>query len=87
MVRTRVGYAGGTKDNPTYHNLGSHSETIQIDYDPVQISYEELLRVFWDSHLPIFPPFSQQYKSAIFYHDENQQRLAEESKVRVEAEG
>ena len=50
VIRTRVGYAGGISNNPTYHNLGSHSETIQIDYDPTQISYNELLDVFWDSH-------------------------------------
>ena len=47
MVRTRVGYAGGTKKTPTNHSLGDHSKTIQIDYDPTRISYEELLAVFW----------------------------------------
>ena len=46
MIRTRVGYAGGSLENPTYHNLGDHSEAIQIDYDPAQISYAELLDIF-----------------------------------------
>ncbi len=79
MVRTRVGYAGGTKANPTYHDLGDHSETIQIDYDPDQISYAELLDLFWDGHSPTSRPWSRQYASIIFYHDEEQKRLAEAS--------
>ena len=86
MIRTRVGYAGGSKDNPTYYSLGDHTETVQIDYDPTVISYEELLAVFWDSHNPVRPPLSVQYKSIIFYHDEEQKRLALESKAHREAE-
>ena len=86
MIRTRVGYAGGSKDNPTYYNLGDHTETVQIDYDPTIISYEELLDVFWDSHNPARPSLSVQYKSIIFYHDGEQKRLALESKARREAE-
>ena len=82
MIRTRVGYAGGAPKDPTYHNLGDHSETIQIDYDPAQISYEDLLQVFWDSHYPAARPWSQQYASIIFYHDEEQKRLATESWAR-----
>jgi peptide-methionine (S)-S-oxide reductase len=74
-----VGYAGGALKNPTYHNLGNHSETIQIDYDPEQISYEELLQVFWDSHYAASRPWSRQYASIIFYQDEIQKRLATES--------
>lgn len=84
-MRTRVGYAGGTKPNPTYYDLGDHSETIEIEYDPTQISYSELLAAFWEGHSPIVPPFSRQYASIIFYHDEMQRRLAEESKTREEA--
>jgi peptide-methionine (S)-S-oxide reductase len=76
VVRTRVGYAGGTTENPTYHNLGDHTETIQIEYDPSQISYKELLDVFWDSHNPASPAWSRQYMSIVFYHDEEQRRLA-----------
>jgi len=82
VVRTRVGYAGGTTDNPTYHRIGDHSETIQIDYDPAVISYADLLDVFWNAHNPGSPSFSRQYRSAIIYHDERQRRLAEETKKR-----
>jgi len=85
VVRTRVGYAGGDKENPTYRSLGSHSETIQIDYDPSKISYDDLLAVFWDSHSPTFRPISQQYASIIFYQNEEQKALAEESKTELEA--
>ena len=85
MIRTRVGYAGGTKENPTYYSLGDHSETIQIDYDPTKISYRQLLDVFWNSHQPIYESWSRQYLSIIFYHDEEQQRLAMETKESEEA--
>lgn len=85
MIRTRVGYAGGTKENPTYRSLGNHAETIQIDFDPTLVSYEELLDVFWDSHSPTSRPWSQQYASIIFYHDEEQQRLAQETRDREAA--
>ncbi len=84
MIRTRVGYAGGTTKNPTYYNLGDHTETIQIDYDPAQISYAELLDVFWDSHSPTSRPWSRQYMSIVFYHDEEQKSLATETRDRQE---
>ena len=84
MVRTRVGYTGGTKKNPTYHDLDGHSEAVQMDYDPAVISYEKLLAVFWDSHDPISPAWSTQYKAAVFIHTDEQKRLAEESKRREE---
>jgi len=74
-----VGYAGGSKANPTYHDLGDHSETIQVDYDPALVSYQELLDVFWSSHSPTARSWSRQYASIIFYHDPEQQRLAEAS--------
>ena len=86
MVRTQVGYAGGTTKDPTYHNLGEHSETIQIVYDPTQVSYEELLDVFWSSHNPAVQPWSRQYMSVVFYHSEAQRRLAEETKEHEAAE-
>jgi peptide-methionine (S)-S-oxide reductase len=85
VVRTRVGYAGGDSNNPTYYNLGNHSETIQIEYDPAIVTYKDLLDVFWDSHLPTHPAYSQQYASIIFYHSEEQMKLAEESKAQAEA--
>ena len=84
VVRTRVGYAGGTVENPTYHNLGLHSETIQIDYDPQKISYAELLRVFWDGHQPTGRSYARQYMSIIFYHNEEQRKMAVESKKKYE---
>jgi len=80
VIRTRVGYAGGTKSNPKYRDLGDHSETIQIDYDPAVISYEKLLDVFWDSHDSSSPSWSKQYMSVIFYHSDEQKKLAGESK-------
>jgi len=84
VVRTRVGYAGGDKDNPTYYSLGNHTETVEMDYDPSVVSYSHLLELFWQMHSPTRAPFSQQYKSVVFYHDDEQRRLAEEVKARVE---
>ena len=80
-----MGYAGGSKADPAYHDLGDHSETIQIDYDPTQISYQELLDVFWSSHSPTSRPLSRQYASIIFYHNLEQKRLAEASRAREAA--
>jgi methionine-S-sulfoxide reductase len=85
VIRTRVGYAGGTKKNPTYYSLGDHTETIQIDYDPAVISYRELLDIFWDSHAPIRPAWSRQYMSIIFFHSDEQKRVALESRDHEEA--
>lgn len=80
-----MGYAGGTKGNPTYYNLGDHSETVQMEYDPQKVSYTELLDIFWKSHSSTAEAFYQQYASIIFYHNEEQRRLAEESKAREES--
>jgi methionine-S-sulfoxide reductase len=85
VVRTRVGYAGGKKRNPTYYDLDDHSETLEIDYDPTRASYGKLLEVFWGSHDPQTRPWSRQYASIVFYHNDEQRRLAVESKNRVEA--
>ena len=76
MVRTRVGYAGGLMDAPTYRNIGDHTETVQVDYDPRQISYAQLLDIFWKSHQPTRSSWSEQYKNAIFYHNEDQEKIA-----------
>ncbi len=86
MIRTRVGYAGGSKQHPTYRSIGDHSETIQIDYDPAKISYEELLRVFWAGHDPSYGSWSRQYASLIFAHSEEQRRSAEASRSQIERE-
>ncbi len=84
-MRTRVGYAGGTKPNPKYHDLGDHSETLQIEFDPELISYEELLSLFWKAHDPTWPAQSRQYRAVLFYHGEEQKRLALESREREQA--
>lgn len=86
VVRTRVGYAGGTKDNPTYKDIEDHTETILIEFDSEQISYLELLELFWDNH---FYSYSKkrgknQYASRIFHTGEEQQRQAEESQLKKE---
>jgi peptide-methionine (S)-S-oxide reductase len=81
-----VGYAGGPEPHPTYRDLGSHSETIQVDYDPTQISYEELLDIFWNNHSPTSRSYSRQYAAIIFTHDDEQERLGQETKAREEAE-
>ncbi|PSN48525.1 Peptide methionine sulfoxide reductase [Blattella germanica] len=78
VIRTRVGYSGGTKPNPTYKDLGDHTETIEIEYDPNEVSYEELLDVFWNNHDPTAKT-TLQYTSIIFYHDEEQKALAEKT--------
>ncbi len=83
MVRTRVGYAGGTTKNPTYHRLGDHTETLQVEYDPDAISYAQLLDVFWTSHDPGQGAWSRQYMAAVFYHDEEQKKAIEESLDRI----
>jgi peptide-methionine (S)-S-oxide reductase len=80
-----VGYAGGTTKSPTYHNLGDHTETIQVDFDPAVVSYAELLDVFWSNHNPATPHFSRQYMSIVFYHNEEQRRLAVETREREAA--
>jgi peptide-methionine (S)-S-oxide reductase len=85
VLRTRVGYTGGTRATPTYRSLGDHTESIQIDYDPDRITYARLLDVFWQSHSPTHPRSSRQYMSAIFHHDEEQRRLALESLERQQA--
>ncbi len=80
MIRTRVGYGGGIKLNPTYYSLGDHSETLQIDYDPSVTTYDKLLQVYWETHDPVRPSPSRQYSSFIFFHNEEQKRLALASK-------
>ena len=81
IVRTRVGYSGGQKENPTYRSIGDHSETLQIDFDPALISYKNLLDIFWREHDPTYRAGSRQYQSAIYYHNETQKELAMETKA------
>ena len=86
MVRTRVGYAGGTSADPTYRQIGDHTETIQIDYDPSIISYEQLLEVFWEAHNPHVRSWSKQYQSMILFHSEAQRQAAEAGAASVAEE-
>jgi len=85
VVRTRAGYSGGSTQSPTYHSIGDHSEAVQVDYDPSVISYADLLDIFWKSHDPGERSWSRQYRTAIFYHDGEQKRLALESRDREAA--
>ncbi len=66
VVRTCVGYAGGTTAAPTYDRLGDHIETLRVEYDPDQVAYTDLLLCFWARHDPIRPPFTRQYQPALF---------------------
>jgi peptide methionine sulfoxide reductase msrA/msrB len=96
VVKVMSGYTGGNKENPTYEQVSSettgHVEAVQVYYDPSKITYEELLGFFW-KHVDPTDPGGQfvdrgsQYRSAIFYHDEEQKRLAEKSKVALEKSG
>jgi len=85
VIRTRVGYAGGSKKNPTYYSLGDHTETIDVDYDPNVTNYEEMLHMFWNNHNPTVK-CKRQYMSAIFYHDEEQKSLAEKTMKEMKPE-
>lgn len=71
--------------NPTYHSLGDHSESIEIDYDPTVIAYQDLLKMFWEGHDPRARSWSKQYRAAIFYHNDEQKRLAEETRDKIGA--
>ena len=86
---TKVGYTGGHTRNPTYKQVCTdktgHAEAVQVTYDPQEITYEKLLDVFWNTHNPTLlnrqgPDVGSQYRSAIFYHDEDQRKVAEELK-------
>jgi peptide-methionine (S)-S-oxide reductase len=85
VVRTRVGYTGGRTPNPTYRNLGDHTESFQVDYDPKEITYEQLLEMFWASNNHCAQAWSRQYISAVFYGNDEQQRLALKTKAQAAA--
>ncbi len=85
VLRTRVGYAGGTTADPTYRKLGDHTECVEMDYDPNQVSYEQLLDLFWQAHNPFNPPYSRQYMSLVLCHTPEQERLAKARKAALEA--
>lgn len=85
MVRTRVGYTGGKLKDPTYHHLGDHTESVQLDFDPVRVSYAQLLDVFWRSHNPFGHAWSRQYMAAVFCHGQDQLNQALSSRERQAA--
>lgn len=96
VVSVTSGYTGGHKKNPTYDEVSAggtgHAEAVEILYDPAKISYAQLLEVFWHNIDPTvkdrqFCDVGRQYRSAIFYHDEEQKRLAEQSKQKLLASG
>lgn len=76
VLRTRVGYAGGEKEDPTYQDLGDHTETVLVEYDPEQVEYVDLLDVFWENH-DHSAIRKLQYASKIFYLNDEQEELAE----------
>jgi peptide-methionine (S)-S-oxide reductase len=91
-----VGYAGGSKENPSYEDVCTdetgHAEVVQVEFDPVQVSYRELLDVFWANHDPTTlnrqgPDVGTQYRSVIFYHSPEQKTEAEQSKTALEKSG
>lgn len=96
VVDSQVGYLGGTLENPTYKDVCSgstgHAEVVQVSYDPAQVSYEQLLDLFWKMHDPTTlnrqgPDVGTQYRSAIFFHTPDQRMAAERSKQEIQASG
>jgi peptide-methionine (S)-S-oxide reductase len=96
VLETIVGYTGGSTENPTYEQVSAggsgHTESIQVIYDPAIVSYERLLGIFWKNIDPLdsdgqFCDKGSQYRSAIFYHNEEQKKLAEVSKKQIEKGG
>ena len=96
VTSTAVGYAGGATANPTYEDVCTdrtgHAEVVHVEYDPAQVSYDQLLDVFWSSHDPTTlnrqgPDVGTQYRSAIFYHTPGQKAAAEASRERQQKGG
>lgn len=94
VIQAVSGYTGGHQKNPTYEQVSAggtgHAEAVEVTYDPAKISYEKLLDLFWRNVDPLtsnaqFCDVGSQYRSAIFYHDAEQKRLAEASKAAIEA--
>lgn len=95
VTDTAVGYMGGTVANPTYEQVCTdrtgHAEVVQVEYDPDELSYEQLLDTFWEVHDPTQrnrqgPDVGTQYRSAVFFHTPEQQEQALASKARIQAQ-
>lgn len=93
VAKVKSGYAGGAVDKPTYEQVSAgdtgHAEVVQITFDPKQISYQQLLEIFWAIHDPTThnrqgSDVGPQYRSAIFYHNDAQKQLAEQSKATIQ---
>jgi peptide-methionine (S)-S-oxide reductase len=91
-----VGYAGGTRENPTYEDVCSdetgHAEVVEVQFDPAEVSYERLLDVFWRNHDPTTrnrqgPDVGSQYRSVVFYHSPEKTAAAEARKAELEKSG
>lgn len=96
VTDTAVGYSGGSKEKPTYKEVCTdrtgHAEVVEVTYDPARISYEDLLKVFWENHDPTTmnrqgPDVGTQYRSVVFYHSPEQKALAEKSKENLQESG
>jgi peptide-methionine (S)-S-oxide reductase len=96
VVSVTSGYTGGGKAHPTYEQVSAgvtgHAEAVQVVYDPAKVTYQKLVDVFWRNIDPLTPDaqfcdHGTQYRSAIFYHDDEQKRLAEASKEQLEKSG
>ncbi len=96
VIHTAVGYMGGTKENPTYKDVCSdesgHAEVVEVTYDSKKITYQALLNAFWQNHNPTTlnqqgPDFGSQYRSIIFFYDDEQKADAENSRAKLNASG
>jgi peptide-methionine (S)-S-oxide reductase len=96
VISTSVGYTGGTTENPTYEDICTdktgHAEVVDIDFEPNEVSYSDLLKVFFENHNPTTlnqqgPDVGTQYRSAIFYHDDEQKNQAEQMKKKLDQSG
>uniref|UniRef100_A0A336MPZ9 peptide-methionine (S)-S-oxide reductase n=1 Tax=Culicoides sonorensis TaxID=179676 RepID=A0A336MPZ9_CULSO len=84
VLRTRVGYSGGKSKQPTYRNIGDHTECIEIDFDPTKVSYTQLLNLFWNNHeYGLTTRIKTQYQSLILYHNEKQKEMAEQTQLKI----
>jgi peptide-methionine (S)-S-oxide reductase len=96
VISTSVGYSGGSYENPSYRDVCTgttgHAEVVEVVYDPSRVSYDDLLKVFWENHDPTTlnrqgPDWGHQYRSAIFFHTPEQEAAALASKAKLDGSG